>query len=97
MLEQAYKPLKKNINSVIMKSKKLKASLASYSSSNDDDKWRLFTKAINSSPTTRTITSVQRDSIFVKIQRGKIDAEKVIVLKKSLSEWLKLCMSKLYS
>jgi hypothetical protein len=26
---------------------KLKASLASYSSSNDDDKWRLFTKAIN--------------------------------------------------
>jgi hypothetical protein len=28
---------------------------------------------------------VQRDSIFVKIQRGKIDAEKVIVLKKSLS------------
>jgi hypothetical protein len=27
--------------------KKLKASLASYSSSNDDDKWRLFTKAIN--------------------------------------------------
>jgi hypothetical protein len=29
---------------------------------------------------------VQRDSIFVKIQRGKIDAEKVIVLKKSLSE-----------
>jgi hypothetical protein len=50
-----------------MKSKKLKASLASYSSSNDD-KWRLFTKAI-SSPDNTYITSVQRDSIFAKIQR----------------------------
>jgi hypothetical protein len=29
--------------------KKLKASLASYSSSNDDDKWRLFTKQLTSS------------------------------------------------
>jgi hypothetical protein len=42
-------------------------------------------KQLTSSPTTRTIT-LCRDSIFVKIQRGKIDAEKVIVLKKSLSE-----------
>jgi hypothetical protein len=42
-------------------------------------------KQLTSSPTTRTITSVQRQ-YFVKIQRGKIDAEKVIVLKKSLSE-----------
>jgi hypothetical protein len=55
-------------------------------------------KQLTSSPTTRTITSVQRDSIFVKIQRGKIDAEKVIV--RSLYQsavQLKLCMSKLYS
>jgi hypothetical protein len=35
-------------------------------------------KQLTSSPTTRTITSVQRDSIFVKIQRGKIDAEKLL-------------------
>jgi hypothetical protein len=40
MLEaDSLQALKKNINSVIMKSKKLKASLASYSSSNDDDMW----------------------------------------------------------
>jgi hypothetical protein len=34
------------------------------------------------------VLSSQRQ-YFVKIQRGKIDAEKVIVLKKSLSEWCK--------
>jgi hypothetical protein len=38
-------------------------------------------KQLTSSPTTRTITSVQRDSIFVKIQRGKIDAEKLLFLR----------------
>jgi hypothetical protein len=67
MLEADSQALKKNINSVIMKSKKLKA-LASYSSSNDDDK-RLFTKAINEQPDNTYHYSVQRDSIFVKIQR----------------------------
>jgi hypothetical protein len=78
MLEQtAYKPLKKNINSVIMKSKKLKA-LASYSSSNDDDKC-LFKKAINE-PDNTYYYSVQRQ-YFVKIQRGKIDAEKLLFLR----------------
>jgi hypothetical protein len=45
--QTAYKPLKKNINSVIMKSKKLKASLASYSSSNDDEKLASIHKTIN--------------------------------------------------
>jgi hypothetical protein len=72
--------------------------LASYSSSNDDDKWRLFTKQLTSSPTTRTITSVQRQ-YFVKIQRGKIDAEKLLFLRSLYQSavQLKLCMSKLYS
>jgi hypothetical protein len=37
-------------------------------------------KQLTSSPTTY-ITSVQRDSIFVKIQRGKIDAEKLLFLR----------------
>jgi hypothetical protein len=47
MLEaDSLQALKKNINSVIMKSKRSLKLLASYSSSNDD-KWRLFTKAIN--------------------------------------------------
>jgi hypothetical protein len=61
MLEQtAYKPLKKNINSVIMKSKKSLASLASYSSSNDDDSGVYSQKQLTSSRQQRTITSVQR-------------------------------------
>jgi hypothetical protein len=56
-------------------------------------------KQLTSSPTTRTITSVQRDSIFVKIQRGKIDAEKLLFLRSLYQSavQLKLCMSKLYS
>jgi F0F1-type ATP synthase delta subunit len=62
MLRQAIQASEENINSVIMKSKKLKASLASYSSSNDD-KWRLFTKAI-SSPTTRTLL-LCRETVFL--------------------------------
>ena len=33
----------------------------------------------------RPITTVQRDSIFVKIQRGKLNAEKVVILKKALA------------
>jgi hypothetical protein len=37
-------------------------------------------KQLTSSPTTRTIT-LCRDSIFVKIQRGKIDAEKLLFLR----------------
>jgi hypothetical protein len=36
--------------------------------------------------TSRTITSIERDSIFIKLQRGKINAEKVAVLNKSLTE-----------
>jgi hypothetical protein len=36
-----------------------------YSSSNDDSKWRLFSKAI----TGRTITSIE-EIVFFKLQRG---------------------------
>jgi hypothetical protein len=62
MLEaDSHKPLKKNINSVIMKSKKLKASLASYSSSTTSGVYSQ--KQLTSSPTTRTIT-LCRDSIL---------------------------------
>lgn len=34
----------------------------------------------------RSITSVQRDSIFIKIKRGKVNEEKVKVLKKALAD-----------
>jgi hypothetical protein len=37
-------------------------------------------KQLTSSPTTRTITSAERQ-YFVKIQRGKIDAEKLLFLR----------------
>jgi hypothetical protein len=43
-------------------------------------------KQLTSSPTTRVITSIERDSIYIKLQRGKINAEKVSVLRKSLQE-----------
>jgi hypothetical protein len=56
MLEADSLQEEKYINLVIMKStKKLKNSIATYSSSNDDNKWRLFSKAI----TGRTITSIK--------------------------------------
>jgi hypothetical protein len=73
--QTAYKPSEEKYKLSYYEIEKSKVS--SYSSSNDDDKWRLFTKALTSSPTTRTITSVQRQ-YFVKIQRGKIDAEKLL-------------------
>jgi hypothetical protein len=54
-------------------------------------------KQLTSSPTTRTITSERQ--YFVKIQRGKIDAEKLLFLRSLYQSavQLKLCMSKLYS
>jgi hypothetical protein len=54
-------------------------------------------KQLTSSPTTRTIT-LCRETV-VKIQRGKIDAEKLLFLRSLYQSavQLKLCMSKLYS
>jgi hypothetical protein len=73
---------------VIMKSKKSLVSSCTTSG--------VYSQKQLSSPTTRT--SVQRQ-YFVKIQRGKIDAEKLLFLRSLYQSavQLKLCMSKLYS
>jgi hypothetical protein len=64
-----------------MKSKKSLASLASYSSSNDDDSGVYSQKQLTSSRQQHVLLLLCRDSIFVKIQRGKIDAEKLLFLR----------------
>jgi hypothetical protein len=43
-------------------------------------------KQSESSLATRALTTVERDSIFIKIQRGKVNADKVLILEKSLAE-----------
>lgn len=43
-------------------------------------------KRSESSLAARPLTSVERDSIFVKIQRGKINADRVLILEKTIAE-----------
>jgi hypothetical protein len=74
MLEADNKPLKKNINSVIMKSKKSLKLLLLVTVLLMMTTWRLFTKAINGSRQHVHYFYAERQ-YFVKIQRGKIDAE----------------------
>ena len=43
-------------------------------------------KRSESSLASRPLTSIERDSIFVKIQRGKINADRVLILEKTIAE-----------
>jgi hypothetical protein len=99
MLEADNKPLKKNINSVIMKSKKslkllLLVTVLLMMTTGGVYSQKQLTVADN----TYYYFCAERQ-YFVKIQRGKIDAEKLLFLRSLYQSavQLKLCMSKLYS
>jgi hypothetical protein len=56
-----------------MKSTKKLKFYCYYSSSNDDSKWRLFSKTVT---TSRTITSIEEIVFLLNFREGKINAEK---------------------